>query len=278
MIYPPEIKNCIAFLCIQSGNKYLPIGTAFYVAKVEGEDIFTYLITCKHVVKSYADKNRKIYMRLNRTDKDNVAYIELSNDWMYHIDQCVDLAVLPWKQPVSAPPCSLIAVGMQHVLLSDEILNEANFGLYEGWGVFFFGLFPQYMGIHHNFPIMRTGKIALIPNEPVYGEYGLSQYIFVECQVYPGNSGSPLFMEFEYKGKSELHVLGLVSAFYPDDKYSYKISNRTIGLQTHTGISLAIPYNKIREVIFGDTLMKQRTDKVKASKIRKAPQPAFIKV
>jgi hypothetical protein len=97
--------------------------------------------------------------------------------------------------------------------------------------------------------------------------------MLIECQAYPGNSGSPLFVGFLNKGKYRLYLAGVIAAFYPEQQ-GIQIDKNTYEVYTHFGISAAVPISKLYEILYGDELMKRRKEKVGASMKAKAPKPA----
>src|SRR5205807_10195131 len=64
------------------------------------------------------------------------------------------------------------------------------------------------------------GYIALNAAEPLKGKYGLSDYYVIEAQCYPGNSGSPVWVCYDfypdppgqYRGDKKVFLLGTLSA------------------------------------------------------------------
>src|SRR5690606_35862960 len=96
-IIPESLQHNVSFLHVQHGQNWEAIGTAFHLNIVDGDHIFTYVVTCKHVVQEARKKNPKqeIYMRLNRSDTLGVGYSLIEGDWVYHDDKAVDVAVAP---------------------------------------------------------------------------------------------------------------------------------------------------------------------------------------
>jgi hypothetical protein len=276
MKIPQMLKDVVGFLYVKVGDKFEAIGTAFFVVEVESDIGFFYLVTCKHVIKESLEAGETIYARFNRADKLDVDYIPLPDSWIYHNDPAVDLAVLPWIPPKKGQyQTRWGALPTKDFILTDKILKTAKENLTEGNDVVFIGLFHQYTGTRRNFPVVRNGKIALVTDEPVLGEYGESDYLFIEAQAYPGNSGAPLFASIYWKGRETLFLAGIVSAYYPEQQ-RYFVAPNTIEVYTHFGISLAVPVEKLSDILYGDELMKRRKDRIGASQREKAPKRASI--
>jgi S1-C subfamily serine protease len=99
----PHWKESIGFVCRGTRAGKQAIGTAFFVQSLENSKTFAtkYLVTAKHVV----DGARKLSVRLNTIDGNNVDYLALppfsaatENDpansgWHVHDDPAIDLAV-----------------------------------------------------------------------------------------------------------------------------------------------------------------------------------------
>ncbi len=273
MKIPSYHKHIVGFLYIKDGNKFKTIGTAFFLIQVEADIGFYYLITCKHVVKPWLEKGRTIFARFNRSDKYDVDYIQLENDWVYHKDKTVDLAVLSYKPPKAGTYHTFWgALDAKEVLLTDGLLDSLGRPLSEGVDIVFIGLFGQYTGYQRNFPCFRNGKIALITEEKVKGAYGDSDYIFVECQMYPGFSGSPMFVGANLPGGRRYFVAGVMAASYPE-KQKVLVAPGKEETYTHFGVSISVPAQKIADIIYGDKLMKQREEKIGASNFDKDPVP-----
>jgi hypothetical protein len=60
--------------------------------------------------------------------------------------------------------------------------------------VLYFGLFSSHVGEARNQPITRFGRIALVPDEPVFWEDSNVRVILAEIASFPGPSGSPVFI------------------------------------------------------------------------------------
>src|SRR5689334_11059030 len=122
--------------------------------------------------------------------------------------------------------------------LSDEFLTEEARDKYHvgtGDEVAIVGLFYSHFGEAKNVPIVRTGNIAAMPDEPVPTSHGLTDAYLVEVRSIGGISGSPVFthlavrpettvlpaqpypqMERKTLAKAEHahYLLGLVQGYY----------------------------------------------------------------
>lgn len=60
--------------------------------------------------------------------------------------------------------------------------------------LYFIGLMAQYYGVKRNYPVVRRGTLALMTDEPINTPNGQQKAFIAELQSWPGNSGSPVFL------------------------------------------------------------------------------------
>jgi hypothetical protein len=273
MIIPPELKNLPLFLEVKDGDFYKQIGTAFILFELVGDQHFNYLITCRHVVQEYIDSGQEIFMRVNYLESRGVEHISLNGNWIFHPqegDDLVDLAIMDIH--AHDPPQKIVygALPVRTTLGEIMVREELNQALIEGKEVIFIGLFENYPGHDRNYPLTRFGRIALLTNELLPGVkpwLGLSNYYLVECQAYPGMSGSPVFVPFEYEGEENLYLVGIMAGYYYEDE---PLERKF----THYRISQVIPALRLAEILYGDEVMRRRKDEIRRRKMEKRPSPA----
>lgn len=275
MIVLNELSHIVTFLHIRNGESYTPIGTAFFISIVEEEHFFTYIVTCKHVVERYVKSARDIYMRLNRSDRIDVAYEKIDSEWIYHDSEAVDLAVA--RHIPRSKPREMYAYDAYGVILTRKEQEVRRINLPLGYEAIFIGLFAQYTGNKRNFPVVRHGRIALITDEPVLGAYGESDYHILECQAHPGNSGSPVWVPLRViQGNNhaiEWRMWGVIHGYFRD---AYQSGEHYVF--THLGISLVTPADHIIEILNKEVFIEQRKNRIDAGKLRNRPAPAGISV
>ena len=195
-IIPADIKKVVTFL-FNDERQPEPLGTGFWVAVPAQENhgkLFCYIVTAKHVISG----RRSVMVRLNLVageQPSGLARIELSSADhrpIVHENPAVDIAVIPYAPPQDA--------GVDFKVLQRGMLATMDFReretVSEGDEVFFTGLMPQVYGRLRNTPVVRYGRIALVTDEPFVTEEGEANYLYVEANSYPGNSGSPVFLRF----------------------------------------------------------------------------------
>jgi hypothetical protein len=288
-----DLKDSVIFVYTEQNGKRHPIGTAFQIYVDEDDSVCPYLVTCKHVVKPLLDLELPIDARVNYRGKTDVYFSRLANNWHYHSDVAVDLAVLPiWKSmPKPTVPLALGAWDFRGMQLTPKILAERGEVLSEGDDVLFIALFDKYTGYQRNIPVVRYGKIALLTDELLQGEYGPTHEYLIEAQAYPGNSGAPIYRISEAMPKQTsdgkvtvlppmLYLLGVVVAFYPDIQTVFQYKGHgskgkiETKLYTHFGISAVIPAKRIQEVLDSEVLVSERTERVKEEHIKGRPEAA----
>src|SRR5262245_27469888 len=120
----PSMRDNVIFLSVFEEGEYIAVGTAFVLAVVEENLLYSYLITCKHVVKPSIDDGEPIYGRFNRSDGLGIEHVRLENKWVYHEDTNVDIAVLSWDSKAVPRRFEWGALDIQDAASSKEILEQ----------------------------------------------------------------------------------------------------------------------------------------------------------
>jgi len=191
MDVPKNLPECVCFLCIKQGGRYVPKATAFFVSvpadlgAVAGA--YVHLVTAKHCVEK-AKRYDSLFVRLNMKSGPT-QYQEIETEWIYNDDDGSDVAVLPFTLPDDTE-CQPIPVGM---LATDEIIAKKRIGV--GDDVIVTGLFTKRSGNTKNIPILRAGMISAMPGEHLTGEGGEEYKAYlIEMRSTGGLSGSPVFV------------------------------------------------------------------------------------
>jgi len=288
---PPEIKKVVTFIFLAdtqgnlmkdptSGNP-LPYGTGFFVfvKNPSGTGGYGYLVTAKHVLKSpNGDDLSRVFLRLDKKQGDAefvaINLVENGKSVVYtHSDPTVDIAVVP-----ALPPSDIYDFKM----IPEEMLSDADsfkqFNIAEGTEVFFTGLFISHYGDHHNEPIVRFGRVSMLPKERIAWQEDAAkpaQYAelyLLETQSYGGNSGSPVFFYLGSDripgsiivGSPVVKLAGIMKGSFnenrairfvqPSAAMPIPISSQNIGIAAVT------PSYLLHEILFSPALMKARAD------------------
>lgn len=272
MQVPDEVRKCVVFACYRNREGITQLaGTVFFVV-VGASEInysFGYAVTAKHVIVGIQQNSvdNKVLLRVNMKQGMSQFCETDASNWVFHPeDPCVDVAVMPlWlpRDQIDYLPLPIEMAATDHVIKDQEI------GI--GDEVFLTGLFVNHVGQQRNLPIVRTGNIALMPEEPVQTkELGPIDAFLVEARSIGGLSGSPVFV---YIGASRIVggsvKLGAASRFYwlglmhghfdtevsERDALSEDIFNKE---KVNMGIAIVIPVSKILEVINQEAFVKGR--------------------
>ena len=181
------------------------LGTGFLVmhhdARFPTVQGFNYLVTNRHVARPGIEdgspchvQGYKIRFNLKNAAADG-SYTEVISGganvpWVYPSDGAIDLAVVPIGMDYSK--YSQLAFPSSLFLTTDEVKQNR---VVEGDSVLFTGLFVQFIGQVRSEPIVREGKIAMIPDEQVPTTLRtLGNIYLVDAHVFGGNSGSPMLV------------------------------------------------------------------------------------
>lgn len=265
-VIPPDLKKTIGFIFIETPQGPMPIGTGFFV-KVQGDadSSYVYFVTAKHVVHGHTE----VSVRLNTRDWDpaspepGMVFTKLpvkdaQGDlvWATHPDPAIDLAVFPGSPGEAA---EFRTIGMEMFVTREFIAQER---VTEGDEIFFVGLLPQYYGTKRNHPVVRYGRLALVTDEKIYSPDGPVELLFAECQSFPGNSGSPVFLQLGPTRQpgaitlapERLMLLGVMLGFV-----SQQVDiSQGASFQESVGIAAIVPVEKLKEILFSRPLILER--------------------
>jgi hypothetical protein len=276
MWIPPYLAQTVCFLCAQESGRTFYGGTAFWVMKKEDDcpDLgWGYLVTAKHCVEKAFERYGNLSCRINKRDG-GVKFIPLPSLSGWHISDDADVAVLPFEVPeketdlMSIPP---------DTFLTDEMIQKEAIGL--GDEVFLIGLFHLVHGREKNYPIIRSGIVAAMPDEAFQDEAtGLDYRAFlIEVRSIGGLSGSPVFLALKKRGV-EMHppprgfnswthslvLMGLIRShwdlFAKDDHADFAVEGME---KLNTGIAVVTPMQEVEKVLMNDELRKGRRADVK---------------
>jgi hypothetical protein len=215
MLIPDALRDCVVFIEYNSKqHKRLKLaGTAFLVQTNNAPPYNRYAITAWHVVKKAEGDSTdgKIFLRFNRTN-DGPAQLETTYlGWSNHpTDESVDVTVFALKNIPSNFD--------QKFLLSSEFAlgdmrKKARIGA--GEEIYLIGLFARHGGTKRNIPIVRTGNIAAVPEEPVQTKMGKMEAYLIEARSIGGLSGSPVFALTEERSALSTNSSTMLPAMVP---------------------------------------------------------------
>ncbi len=223
---------------------FLPAGTGF----VTEFETFNILVTCKHVIydihtNKYAPGifisfNQKDGSLARRSLEDIQKAFQL--DWTFHQDPTVDLAVIPFA----------IDFTRDDIKRAGKDLFEAFERLTEGEDIFFLGYPALDIKMEkHIKPIVRSGIISLVMTNKTF---------LIDANVFPGNSGSPVFLKpsfMHYQGSkvdtvNPAKFIGIISAYlsYRDTALSQQTGRPRITFEENSGLANVYSGSIIEEI------------------------------
>lgn len=283
---PPEVRKCAVFLGFRFKDKKgvehgALAGTAFFVSvPLEGFDrAMIYLVTARHVIAKIAEHtvDNIVSVRINRHKGSAVPIGTKLSDWKFHPnDSSVDAAVIQLTPDPKVCDFRALAIKMA---VTDETIKKEQIG--EGDEVFLTGLFHYHFGDEKNLPIIRTGNIALMPEEKVNVKgFGDIEAYLVEARSIKGLSGSPVFAYLGHTrakndnltvGQDPLFTwLGVMHGHWDAPKNDIDTVDEA-GKGVNVGIGIVVPAEKVVEIINQEHFAKQRGEAVKELKSANLP-------
>jgi hypothetical protein len=217
---------------------------------------FLYLITNRHVVRPGVENETlcqvadyQLCLNLKAPDKGEIAsrFVPLGGGapWFFPPDSSVDLAALPLVLPSDVFDYEAIPF----TLLSDQNGDA----LREGDQVLFKGLFIQYAGQTRMQPIVRSGSIAMLPDETLPTTLKKPGHVYLaEVHSFGGNSGSPMFVDVggPRRGKFgyDFKLLGVVSGeVYETADFQLQVAATFNGqVAANSGVSMVVPASDVK--------------------------------
>jgi len=268
-------RKCVVFLGVAEGDNFYPKGTGFLVSCQEHGRKWLHLVTAQHVIVKIKNVSDTVAVRYN-LDQGGIAGVLVDADgWYYHPNATdfIDVAVTPFGP---GNGIDFTHIPMETDFVSEKVITKMKMST--GDDVFITGLFASHYGEGKNVPIVRTGTIAAMPEEPVWTESGYIDAYLVEGRSIGGLSGSPIFFQpaplrvidgvvtpITETSKSH-YLLGLIHGHFDvkeimdivEDEAEYAEVNKL-----HSGIAIVVPAEKIVETINQPELKKMREETAK---------------
>lgn len=251
------LSSTVIFLFAEEGGA--PLGTAFIVGyPVPGKpDKFVPLIvTAKHVLAG------RMTVVGRFTGKPGVQPVSVpydltalrkSGDLWEHSDEDVDILVFrtPSFPQTEYTPVPLNLVASRELFAQEDVKATDR--------VVFPSLLTNFPGTNRNYPVVRDGSIALIPEEPV---------ILINAMSIPGASGAPVFLwpgprlkagRFAIGGTQPL-LLGIMEAYvnsWPQVLVQVEPNASIPVFTANSGIAVAIPSWRLLEILQRDDVGKR---------------------
>jgi len=200
MRIPESVRKCVVYLGIETTDLNSGVsdvkfrGTGFLVSvptSIPGKN-FHYLVTAKHVAVRL-DREDAFFISANAKvgTARGIRAESKQVKWYYHdSDSSADVAVITLGVNLSDFDIVCMPIGM--FIKKSEI---ESIGVGPGDDVVISGLFSGHPGKSKNMPIIRTGNIAMMPDEPIpTGSFGEMEAYLIEARSIGGLSGSPVVL------------------------------------------------------------------------------------
>jgi hypothetical protein len=289
-----QIKKSVVFIVAKQSA-----ATGFLLLVPEprlGKDLgYVWLVTCKHVLRSQnADGTqgpyvKEVLVRINTQSPDSTgrqydwARLEVADEkgnllWFTDSgDDSVDLALTRVGLNQSVVDAKFI--GLDLLMTKAQVREQ---GIDENDDILFAGLFAWDPGARKNYPIVRHGRIALIPEERVPLVRGQQQpsadVYLVDITSFGGNSGSPVFVRVggvreTLKGPTltgfSYHLLGVMQGFFPEAApVAVEADVKRGAAAQNSGIAMVIPADKILAIL-NSTSVKSHIDALVEAELKK---------
>ncbi len=273
MRIPEDVKKCVVYFGFEvsegANRKRKYGGTGFLIvmpSKIQGAS-FLFLVTAKHVVDKLSGRN--VYIRANTKDGKSQELKILDNQkWYFHpTDNAADVALIPVFLPQEFDFLPIPS----SMLLAEKVRLDSGIGI--GDEVFITGLFVHHVGHAKNLPIVRTGNIAMTPDERIpIKDFGMMETYLIEARSIGGLSGSPVFV-IEHKEKQRtLFLMGLIHGHWdiPSESLIDDISHDAgARAGVNVGIAIVTPASKILDILTSDE-MRKMIEELEAADIAKS--------
>jgi hypothetical protein len=263
MQIPDEIRKCVAFVGRRKGDEDKIVGTGFFVGvPIEGSNYpALFFVTARHVVDS-ANKVGEIYLRVNKRDGQSVSIFVPAAEWYPHPDPDVDVVAM--KAPLLTG-CDYRHYPSQSFATDGVIASE---GIGIGEEVFVPGMFLHHQGRDRNIPIVRSGTIAAMSEEPIWVTWDKGKRIealLIDCISTGGLSGSPVFVyldntratadgSFPLGPGAKYYLLGLVHGHCTNEGEASEDALFREQKLVNAGIAIVVPASKIAEFFETDEM------------------------
>lgn len=264
-----QVKKCVGFVGVREGPEIKWGGTVFFINISEDDLKFYYMVTAKHVAEAIDGSDCVI--RVNNKQDRAVILEARATKWWYHPTESatVDSAVTPFVNPTR----ELDVATISHTLFATpDVIRDFEIGI--GDEAYVAGLFTRVTRTAKIQPVLRTGTIAMMPDEKIaFSEIGFIDAYLIETKSFGGLSGCPVFARHtvstpieeepngppigQFKrlyGGGSSYLLGSMIGHYivPKDFDS------TLSEAVNMGLSAVVPIHKILEVVNHPELVEMR--------------------
>lgn len=274
-----SIRKTVVYVGVKRGGRFMARGTGFITVYFVGDGLpgdrgYQNIVTARHVLDGIDDT--EIFIRLNTHDGAARVIATEASYWKPHPSGHVDLVTCPTGIPKD--DFDIMHLDVDSGMMFTDFANpRATFGI--GDEVVIAGMFQQHMGEARNIPIIRTGSIAAMPEEPIETNYGSHHAYLIEARSIDGLSGSPVFAASSYaklqdgkvtpRAQINFKLLGVLlgtNEVLNDKDYvevrssGYESDRDAIRTLMNTGIGIVAPVDLLVETVKHPEIVKERAD------------------
>lgn len=262
------VRKCVAFIAApKADGSEVVCGTGFFVGKpLPGTSadkykapgappgthympsMYMYLVTARHVLDGIRSLGLdELIVRINVPGQQPRRIRCPLREFVCHPDATADVAMVHSSASMEWDGVEVISwmVSVDAGQPGDSLRLDPRVG--PGSPVSIVGMFRHHVGQERNLPIVRTGNIAAMPEEPVQTKLGPMMAALVEARSIGGLSGSPVFVHYA-PFRQETHpeaiggiqLLGLMHGHF-DESDS--------GERLNVGIGIVTPASRIAELM-----------------------------
>ncbi len=279
------LKDDVAFLCTRDGDSWRLEGTAFFVGTdaeftILPENVHVHLVTAKHVIE-HAKARGPLFLRVNLL-AGGVENLPLPDKWEYSDENGEEIEVPgagagKFRKDIDAAVMLIDLQESRHRFramrfkgrVQDETDDIKRFGIGIGDELIVAGLFTERGGLHRNIPVIRSGIISAMPDEPIVDFDSREAYsvYLAEMRSLGGLSGSPVLTMLDHGAdpsrittRITSKLLGLIRGHW-DYKFVLESIADASGLdmeRVNTGIAMITPIQEVAKIMDKKSLTDER--------------------
>ena len=276
-----QFTTTVAFLVQKrkSDSQPIPMGSAFFVGVPRQEqpiEYVTYIVTARHNTE-YADKSKKLYLRVNTTTG-RFDDIKINHDDWISADR-TDIAIMPIKLSDDVD-CRFLPA---QTLLTEQQVARRDI-IREGSQIYIPSLFSRFYVPRSNVSYNAYRNDCFVTQRRRHCQFGSVQQTRVgksvpyQCLSWGGCSGAPVFVnyvtpEILVGGPAPIHtrLLGLLSSHY-DVPDSVDVDAEEFPTGVNSGIAVVIPAQHISDLLFREDVAEQRQDSLGSAELARRTQ------
>ncbi len=242
--------------CFDNNKQLVSIGTGFLLSRPVGETgAKIYLVSNKHILKGAASIELT-FTQMKDGQPEHGTNLKFNIDKVGenvigHPNPNVDVAVLECTGLFVMLQNQLFIKAVSFDMLSDFTEPELNVAE----NVLFIGYPDNRYDTKNNLPLVRQGLIASHPKYDYNGE----PVFIIDAQVFPGSSGSPVYIDFTFEnikngqvilGQKKIKLLGIIAqTMIRNNKLAAIPAGVQIGTQEVIGLGIVFKATAIKEII-----------------------------